>query len=114
MGSIIWEESLGAFILVTVVLGGGTAWMTGRAVALGWDEKWKLLAYVALLGCAVRFIHFALFGGTLLTLHYYVIDMIVLISIATLAYVFTRASQMGAQYGFDYKRSSPFGWQSKE
>lgn len=113
MGSLIWEESLGAFLLVTMALGGGTAWMTGRAVALGWDERWKLVVYVALLGVVVRFIHFALFGGTLLSLHYYIIDIIVLLSVAAAAYVVTRADQMGAQYGFAYKRTSPFGWRAK-
>ena len=31
---IIWEVSLGDFLLVTVFLGGGAAFLTGRAVAL--------------------------------------------------------------------------------
>ncbi|MEO8530189.1 MAG: DUF6867 family protein [Deltaproteobacteria bacterium] len=114
MGHLIWEESLGAFLLVTVALGGGTAWMTGRAVALGWDEKWKMVAYVALLGCAARFIHFALFAGTLLSAHYYVVDMILLLTIAFVANVVTRAGQMSGQYGFAYTRTSPFGWKTKE
>jgi hypothetical protein len=87
--------------------------MTGRAVALGWDEKWKLVVYVALLGCAVRFIHFALFGGTLLSLHYYIIDMIVLLFVAAAAYVVTRADQMSAQYSFAYERTSQFGWRAR-
>lgn len=113
MESLIWEETLGAFLLVTVALGGGTAWMTGRAVALGWDARWTLVAYVLLLGCAVRFIHFALFGGTLLSLHYYIVDLVVLFAIAATAYVVTRAGQMGAQYGFAYARTSPFGWKTK-
>ena len=30
-----------------------------------------------ILGVAVRFIHFALFDGTLLSLHYYVVDTVV-------------------------------------
>jgi hypothetical protein len=113
MLSLIAEESLGAFLLVTVAMGGGTAWMTGRAVALGWDAKWSLVAYVLLLGCAARFIHFALFDGTLLSLHYYVVDLVVLLALAGLAYVVTRAGQMGTQYSFAYARTSPFGWGAK-
>ncbi len=113
MGNLIWEESLGAFVLVTIALGCGTAWMTGRAVALGWDEKWKLIAYAMLLGCAVRFIHFALFGGTLLSLHYYVIDLACLLAVAAIAYIVTRAGQMTTQYRFGYERSSPFSWGAK-
>lgn len=113
MESLIWEESFGAFLLVSVALGGGTAWMTGRAVALGWDARWTLVAYVLLLGCAVRFIHFALFGGTLLTLHYYMVDIVILLAIAALAYIRTRSAQMGTQYGFAYTRTHPFGWRAK-
>jgi hypothetical protein len=31
---LLYEEgSLGVFVLVTVVLGGGGAWLTGRAIA---------------------------------------------------------------------------------
>lgn len=114
MESLIWEESLGAFLLVSIAIGGGTAWMTGRAVALGWDPRWTLVAYVMLLGCAVRFIHYALFGGTLLSLHYYIVDIVCLLTIAGLAYVVTRAAQMGTQYRFAYLRAGPFGWRAKE
>lgn len=113
MGNLIWEESLGSFLLVTVVLGGGSAYMTGRAVALGWDALWKLAAYVVLLSCATRFIHFALFEGTLLTLHYFVVDMVVLMVIGYLAFLATRARQMALQYSFDFERSGPIGWRRK-
>jgi len=113
MGHLIWEESLGAFLLVTVALGGGSAWMTGRAVALGWDARWLLVAYVLLLACAARFIHYALFGGTLLTLHYFLVDFVVLLVIAGLAFVFTRARQMASQYRFGFERSGPFAWRAR-
>ncbi len=110
MDGLIWEESLWSFLFVTVVLGGGTAWMTGRAVALGWDARWKLFIYVLLLACAVRFIHFALFDGTLLSLHFFIIDLAVLLAVAALAHLFTRSAQMSAQYRFAYERSGPFKW----
>jgi hypothetical protein len=113
MQSLIWEESAGAFLLVTVALGGGAAWMTGRAVALGWDRRWTLVAYVMLLGCAVRFIHYALFGGTLLSPYYYSVDLVVLFPISQVAYMVTRAAQMGAQYRFSYLRTSPFSWSAR-
>ncbi|MEZ5779812.1 MAG: hypothetical protein R3E44_15760 [Paracoccaceae bacterium] len=113
MGNLIWEESLGAFLLVTVALAGGSAYMTGRAVALGWDALWKLVAYLLLLACAARFIHFALFGGTLLTLHYFVVDLVVLLGIGYLAYLATRAGQMASQYSFGFERAGPLGWRSK-
>ena len=55
---------------------------TGRAIALTWrPADARLCVYVLLLGIAVRFIHFALFEGTLFSLHYYVVDTVVLLII---------------------------------
>ena len=62
--SLLWEVALPEFLFVTVVLGGGGAWMIGRSTALTWSG-WGLMAfYVLLLTVAVRFIHFSLFGGS--------------------------------------------------
>ena len=113
MSHLIWEQSIGIFLLVSVAVGGGTAFMTGRAVALGWDALWKLAVYILLLGCAVRFFHFALFEGTLLTLHFYLVDLVVLSAIGYLAFVITRAGQMATQYSFRFERSGPLGWRQK-
>jgi hypothetical protein len=66
-----------------------------------------------LLGVAVRFIHFALFGGTMLTLQYYVVDTIVLIIVGTLGYRYTRTKQMIRQYYWLYEKVSPFSWKEK-
>lgn len=113
MGNLIWEEGPGAFLLVTVALGGGTAWMTGRAVALGWEPIAQLVFYVVLLSGAARFIHFALFEGTLLSPYYYGVDFVILLVIGLLARRFTRAGQMASQYGFEFHRSGPLGWGRK-
>ncbi|MCR8725581.1 DUF6867 family protein [Frigidibacter sp. ROC022] len=113
MSNLIWEEGLGAFLLVTIALGGGSAWMTGRAVAQGWDSIARLAIYIVLLSCAVRFIHFALFDGTLVSLHYYAVDFVILLAIGILARQFTRAGQMASQYGFAFRRIGPLGWGRK-
>jgi hypothetical protein len=63
------EDSLGIFILVSVFLGGGGAYLSGRAIAATWRPSWHVVLYMLLLASAVRFIHFALFGGTLLSAH---------------------------------------------
>ena len=74
-GSFFFEEgSFGVFLLVTVMLGGGAATLAGRAVAATWRPWWQVVAYALILGLAVRFIHFSLFGGTLLSPHYYLVD----------------------------------------
>jgi hypothetical protein len=108
--SLLWEVSIFEFLLVTVVLGGGAAWMTGRAIANSWQGHGILVFYIVLLAAAVRFIHFSLFDGSLLSLHYYVVDLIVLLGIGFLAKRYIRASQMATQYRFKYAEAGPFGW----
>lgn len=104
----LWEVSLFEFIRVTVILGGGAAWLTGRATALNWSPWWKLVLYVLLLTIALRFIHFALFGGTFFlppvafwrAFEFGTVDFVVLMIAATLGRRVTRRRQMARQYGF--------------
>ena len=101
------EGSFGIFLLVSIVLGGGAAVLAGRAVAITWRPWWQIIAYMLILGCAVRFIHFALFGGTLLSLHYYVVDTIICLLCALAGFQAARASQMVTQYRWI---NAPNGW----
>jgi hypothetical protein len=94
------EDSFGVFLLVTVLLGGGAAWLAGRAIAQTWRPWWSVIAYMLILGLAIRFFHAALFGGTLLSPHYYAIDSAVAILFAGLGFRITRRAQMARQYGF--------------
>lgn len=93
-------DSAGPFLLVTVVLGGGAAWLSGRAVAQTWRPWWQAVLYMLMLGAAERFIHYALFDGTLLSLSAYGLDTAVAIGFAGAGYRITRARQMARQYGF--------------
>jgi hypothetical protein len=111
---IVWEVSLADFLLVTVFLGGGAAWLTGRAVALTWRSWWQLFLYAVLLGLAVRFIHFALFGGTLLSVRFYLVDLAILLALGSIGYRLTRTSQMVGQYSWLYSRSGPLSWRHRE
>jgi hypothetical protein len=111
---VVWEVSLADFLLVTVFLGGAAAWLTGRAVALTWRFWWQLLLYVVLLGLAVRFIHFALFGGTLLSVRFFLVDFVVLLALASIGYRLTRTSQMVGQYSWLYTRSGPLSWRLRQ
>lgn len=111
---ILYEEpSFFLFALVTIVLGGWAAWMTGRACALTWRPVWSTAIYLLILAGAVRFIHFALFQGTLLSVHYYVVDAVVLLAIGLVGYRHTRARQMTTQYRWLYERSGPLGWRER-
>jgi hypothetical protein len=92
------EDSFGVFLLVTVVLGGGAALLAGRAIATTWRPAWQVIGYSLILAAAVRFIHFSLFGGTLLTLHYYLIDAMFCVGFASFGFRTARKSQMVRQY----------------
>jgi hypothetical protein len=114
MQGILYEEpSIWLFLLVTVIMGGSAAWMTGRAMALTWRPYWILVAYLLILAGAVRFIHFALFEGTLLSFHYYLVDAVVVFIIGSLGFRYNRARQMTRQYRWLYERTGPFSWRAK-
>lgn len=115
MQGILYEEpTVWLFILVTVIMGGWTAWMTGRAIALTWRPQWNLFLYVLVLGMVVRFIHFALFEGTLLSFRYYLVDCAFLIVFALMSYRYTRTTQMTTQYRWLYERNGPFSWKARD
>ena len=114
MQGILYEEpSFWLFALITVLMGGWAAWMTGRAIAITWRPYWSLVAYLLLLAGVVRFIHYALFEGTLLSLQYYIVDAVVVLLIGSLGFRYYRARQMTTQYRWMYERTGPFSWRER-
>jgi hypothetical protein len=114
MQGILYEESsFLQFFFVTCLLGGWAAWMTGRASAQTWRSFVQLFAYMLGLGLGIRFIHHALFGGTMFSLHYYIIDTIVLMILGFVGYQYTRTNQMVTQYNWLYERASVLSWKPK-
>jgi hypothetical protein len=114
MQGILYEEhSAWLFVLVTIVMGGAAAWQMGRAVAQTWRPFAMLPVYVLLLNCGVRFIHYALFGGTLLSVHFYLVDFVVLMVAATIGWRMRRAEQMRTQYSFAFQGAGPLSWRRK-
>lgn len=108
---LLYEEgSFGVFVLVTVILGGGAAALSGRAIAATWRPWWQVAAYTLILGGAVRFFHFALFGGTLLSAHYYLVDSAVCLAFGCLGFRAARAAQMVTQYRWVYSPDGPMRW----
>lgn len=114
MQGILYEESSAwLWIGVTVVLGGWTAWMTGRAIALAWKPLW-LAALAALpLAVAVRFVHFALFEGSFLSPRFYLVDLAVVMAFVLLAHRYTHMRQMKRQYRWMVERSGLLSWREK-
>jgi hypothetical protein len=112
-GWLYQEGSFGVFLLVTLLLGGGAAALAGRAVAATWRSPWQVLGYMLLLGFGVRFIHYALFNGTLLSLHYYLVDVVLCVAAGYLGFRFQRARQMATQYRWINERSGAMRWRRK-
>src|SRR4051794_38630702 len=73
--------SIGDFIGVTLVLFGGSAFMTGQALAGTWRPLWQMVPYGFLLAAADRFFSWALFEGELLSPLGFAIDAVVIIVI---------------------------------
>jgi len=107
------SESFLQVLLVTGVIGGGAAFLAGRAVAQTWRPFWTVLLYMAMLGAAVRFVHFALFEATLLSPASYTVDTLYLIAVSALAWRMTRAAQMATQYYWLYERTGPLTWRER-
>ena len=119
---IFWENSFWVFFFLTVVIGGGAALATGRAMARQWRPYWQVVFYMVLLGCADRFLHWGLFldapldiyKGDLLSIHFYLVDTGILILFASIAYRATRAYQMATQYKWLYRQTSWFTWKERK
>jgi hypothetical protein len=105
--------SLGVFIGLTVILIGGAAIMTGRALADGWKSPWHVVAACFGLALADRFLIYALFGGQLLHLSGFVIGFIVITAMALIAYRLTLVHKMVAQYPWRYERNSLWSYREK-
>jgi len=112
-GSLYGNENALQVFFVTCLLGGGAAWATGRALANSWRPFGQVLVYLLLLGAAVRFAHFALFQGELLSVSSYVTDTTFLVAVGGLSWRLTRARRMVTQYRWLYERTSPLTWRQR-
>jgi hypothetical protein len=110
---LTYERSLGVFFLVTVAMGGGAAWLAGRAIAATWRPWWRVVYYMLILALAVRFIHFALFNSKLLSLHYYLVDYAVCLLFGLLGFRVMRVRQMVTRYGWLNARTGLLRWRRR-
>ena len=108
------EDSFGIFLLVTIALGGGAAYLSGRAIASTWRPWWHVTLYMFVLALAVRFMHFALFDSKFLSLHYYLVDYAVCLAFGLLGFHLMRVTQMVTRYGWINERAGPFRWRRRD
>jgi hypothetical protein len=113
-GLALTPAAIGIFLLVTVALGGSAAWMTGSGMARAWRPFWQCALALLLVAATARFLHYALFEGTLLSLPAYALDAAVILLIGGLGYRATRAGQMTTQYRWLYERTGPLTWRSRD
>ncbi|MEW6640125.1 MAG: DUF6867 family protein [Pseudomonadota bacterium] len=113
MSDLFSIESLLRIFFITGVLGCGCAWLAGRAIALTWRPLPMVLGAAVLMGLAVRFVHFALFGEPLTPLTL-VIETAILFLVTLLAYRRTRARQMVQQYYWLYEAHGLLGWRPRQ
>ena len=110
MDGLYAGESILDVVLVTGILGGGAALLSGRAIAGAWRPQWQVAVVALLLGAAARFFHFALFHGVLLSAASYCCDTLIFLVVGLFAWRATRATQMVRQYPWLYARAGPLGW----
>ena len=101
------------FVILTVIMGGGAAFMAGRSLAGGWRGIGRLLVYMIPFTAGVRFLHYALFGGQLTSLSHFIVHGAIVSGFALLGYRMRRTQQMTSQYPWLYERSGPMSWRSK-
>jgi hypothetical protein len=101
------------FLLLTVILGGGAAFLTGRAIAAAWRPWWHVVGFMLLLAAAVRFLHFALFEQTLLSLPGYLIDTAMCLAFGLAGFRLMRVDQMVASYGWINERIGRHAWRRR-
>ena len=107
------ERSLPIFLFASVFLGGGAAFLAGRAIASAWRPWWHVVPFMLILGIAVRFLHFAVFGSVFLSLHYYLVDTAVCLASGLLSFRLMRVRQMITQYAWINQRAGLFGWRPR-
>jgi hypothetical protein len=111
--SLFVEDNLWIFVIMTIVFGGGAAFLAGRGMAMKWRPMWMPLVAMLPLTAGLRFLHFALFEAELTSLHYFITDFLVLLLFAFLGYRTTLAKKMVRQYPWLYEKAGPLAWKQR-
>lgn len=99
------------FLGLTVVLVGGAAILTGRAVANNWKPAWQVVAACFGLALADRFLTYALFQGELLNVLGILVHFLVLTAMGLAAWRMAKVAKLVGQYPWRYRRTSPFAYE---
>jgi hypothetical protein len=111
--TLLSDDGPWVFLTLTVLIGGGGAFLAGRGLARSWKPYWRVFVYIALLAAALRFFHYALFNGDLLSLYYYLVTYALLLVAGSFGFRFMRTTQMVTQYRWLYERTGPLTWRTR-
>ncbi len=117
MQGLFFESDTGVRMVLrflVVLLGFWTAWRTGKAVAEGWQGYATVVIYTLLLGVVMRFLHYSLFQGPMLSPLLYGVDVLILLAFSTAGFRLRRTRQMVDNYYWLYDRTSAFSWKKKD
>jgi hypothetical protein len=125
---IVFYFDVATTIVVSIIMFGFLAYMTGANMARNWRPIGHLVFYCALLAVGERFMaHTIVWHRFYLLLDifwtdgewsvafdaYIFISFVICLTFGFLAYYATRASLMVRQYPWLYERSGPFGWRRR-
>ncbi len=113
MDGLYETETFLQVVMVTGIIGGGAALLAGRAISSTWRPYWHVLVYMVLLGAGVRFLHFALYQGNILSLPSYLVDTLYVMAVSSISFRMTRVRQMTRQYPWRYEQTGPFNWRER-
>jgi hypothetical protein len=114
MDGWIWPDHDYAWLAFFVlgVLGVAAAVSTGRAFARSWSPQWQIAPAMIALAAGVQWLHFALFQEDLLSLHYYLVTLVILLAAALFGYQSMRVRQMSTQYSWAFEKSG-LNWRAR-
>ena len=101
------------WILIVLLPAALAAWLMGQAIGATWRPFWQLVTYSLMLGCANRFMIYALFDADLVSGFGYLVDTALLLGVSSAAYRFTLVRKMVSQYPWLYERLGPFAWRTR-
>lgn len=97
-------------VAIGMALSAGAAWLTGQAIAETWRPSWQVVPAAILLAAADRFLDYALFRGTLLSVPAALSTLAAILALALIAWRLRRVGKMVTQYPWLYRRAGPFAW----
>ena len=107
------ELPLAVFVGLTLILGGGAAIMTGRAIAAVWRPAWQVAVACLGLGAAERFLAYGLFDGPLLSPAGYALDTAAIAAAGLVTWRLCRTANTVRQYPWLYERAGLWRYREK-